>query len=191
MLATPYEEQLDKALGCIGVDGAGWQLSTKGTRTFLLVYLKLEANIWHHLLKSKLIPTTCNASITKEIVLLLFCIMEDLSIDVGQLIENKITGVEKPKQGNLFIPNLIMQTLYSLKCIGGRDWSIPQRRGVINEAAIERLKVVDYSKRGGNIVFAIKEVTTNQANMLKQLNSITGMLAIVERRQQTYLSYAR
>lgn len=51
-------------------------VSTRGAQTFMPAYLKLEANVWHHLLKSKLLPTTYDALITKERVHLLFCIIE-------------------------------------------------------------------------------------------------------------------
>lgn len=72
------------------------------SRTFLLVYLKPEENVWHHLLKSKMLPTTRDSSITKERVILMFFIMERLNIDVGRLIEKEIAAVEKRKQRNLY-----------------------------------------------------------------------------------------
>lgn len=44
---------------------------------------------------------------TKERVLLLACLMEAISIDIGQLIYHEITQCASKKLGRLFFPNLI------------------------------------------------------------------------------------
>lgn len=69
--------------------------------------------------------------------------------------------MEKRKQGNLFSPNRITKMCCLVEVeLEEADQVFTDKR-VINDAAIERLKVVDHNKRGGNIVFAINEVTTN------------------------------
>lgn len=65
-----------------------------------------EANVWLYFLKFRVMPTTHDSSITKERVLLLTCLLEGRSIDVGQIIHWEIVQCPSKKTGRLFFPSL-------------------------------------------------------------------------------------
>lgn len=65
----------------------GWKLSKgKEPMPFKGSDLALEAKMWLQFISSRLIQGTNTSSVTKERPLLMYCILEGKSIDVGHLI---------------------------------------------------------------------------------------------------------
>ena len=84
-----------------------WKLNNKGHAVhFKAKHLAYIPKVWHHFITSRLIPTTNILEVTAKRALLNFAIIQDISFDVGQVIEDAILYNRDAKM-NLRHPFLI------------------------------------------------------------------------------------
>ena len=84
-----------------------WKLNNKGHVVhFKAKHLAYIPKVWHHFITSRLIPTTNILEVTAKRALLNFAIVQDISFDVGQVIEDAILYNRDAKM-NLRHPFLI------------------------------------------------------------------------------------
>ena len=84
-----------------------WKLNSEGhTVHFKAKHLAYIPKVWHHFITSSLIPTTNVCEVTAKRALLNYAIIQDITFDVGQVIENAIL-YNKDDKMNLEHPFLI------------------------------------------------------------------------------------
>ena len=83
-----------------------WKLNSEGhAMHFKAKHLAYIPKIWHHFITSRLIPTTNVCEVTAKRALLNYAIIQDISFDVGQVIEDAIL-YNKDEKMNLSHPFL-------------------------------------------------------------------------------------
>ena len=84
-----------------------WKLNSDGHAVhFKAKHLAFIPKVWHHFIKSRLIPTTNVCEVTVKLALLNYAIIQDSAFDVGQVIEDAILHNRDAKM-NLGHPFLI------------------------------------------------------------------------------------
>jgi len=75
IMSTPTEAEMNDALTSIAKPGSNWNTSPKGIQTLAPSCLIAEANLWLYFIKRSLIPTTHDASISRDRAMVIYCIM--------------------------------------------------------------------------------------------------------------------
>ena len=81
------DAKLDEILRALCVEGATWTRASHGSMTFPRTFLKLGPRIWYHFLKFWLMSSTHDHVIHRERAVLLYCIVEGLTFNVGAVIK--------------------------------------------------------------------------------------------------------
>ena len=81
---------LDRILRIVTVEGTTW-LPNKDGCIFMCARPALRpiANIWYHFIRTLLIPTTHIETVNKDRLILLHCILEGKSINIGNIIQRE------------------------------------------------------------------------------------------------------
>ncbi|KAH1073320.1 hypothetical protein J1N35_025648 [Gossypium stocksii] len=79
-------ECLVQVLVDVCIEGTQWSISRINCDTIDRISLKPQCKIWYHFLKTHLIPSTPNATICKDRLLLLHSIIVGRKINVGKII---------------------------------------------------------------------------------------------------------
>ena len=79
---------------------------------FKAKHLAYIPKVWHHFITSRLIPTTNVCEVTAKRALLNYTIIQDISFDVGQVIEDDILYNKDAKMnlGHLFLIYILCKT---------------------------------------------------------------------------------
>ena len=103
-------EELERVLQSVTVEGTNW-LPNKGQGIFMCARpnLKPLAKVWYHFIRTRLMPTTHIETVNKERLLLLHCILEGNSINVGKIVQREILGCNLKQKGCLFFSSLISE----------------------------------------------------------------------------------
>jgi len=100
-------DRLNEILTCIALPNASWTGTNPKTITLSREMLKPEAKVWYYFLLSRLLPSTHDSLIQKKRAILLYCILEGKSINVGELIHSQLQLCAKRNCGKLWFPSLI------------------------------------------------------------------------------------
>ena len=80
-------EQLDEVLRVICIEGRQGQISSTRSRTCRMIALTQRAKVWYHFLRSRLMPTMHDQTVSQDRCVLLYCILTGKSINVGKCIK--------------------------------------------------------------------------------------------------------
>ena len=110
MLDSLGGDELERVLHSVTVEGTNW-LPNKGQGIFICARpnLKPLAKVWYHFIRTRLMPTTHIETVNKERLLLLHCILEGYSINVGKIVQREILGCNLKQKGCLFFSSLISE----------------------------------------------------------------------------------
>ena len=89
-VASVDEAELNSVMADLCVAGVEWTTSPQGALTFLRSDLKLEAKVWYHFLKTRLLATTHIQTVTRECALLLHSIFQGQQINIDHIIHQEI-----------------------------------------------------------------------------------------------------
>ena len=106
-MSMPTEAKMNDALTTISKPGSKSNTSPKGIHTLAPTCLIAEANLWLYFIKRSLIPTTHDASISRDRAMVIYCIMRGIRLDVGRIIAPQIRGLFFKPRGQLFFPFLV------------------------------------------------------------------------------------
>lgn len=107
IMSTPTEAEMNDALKIIAKPGSEWNTSPKDIQTLAPTCLIAEANLWLYFIKRSLIPTTHDASISRDHAMVIYCIMRGIRLDVGHIIAPQIRGLFFKPRDQLFFPFLV------------------------------------------------------------------------------------
>lgn len=187
LLMSPIQENYDKALHYAAHSGVEWDISRRGVRTLPSRHLTPEASVWLYFVKSRLMPTTHDSSVSADRMLLLYAMFAGLKINVGKLIVDEIYRCSMKKTGKLFFPSLITQL-----CL---EAGVPHKP--TEEVLFERTNIdfhilaqrFDSSKTSSTTPSAS---TPHVAAMISspQCSQLMAALAEMQRRLSSYWTYA-
>ncbi|KAL5570296.1 hypothetical protein UlMin_026871 [Ulmus minor] len=102
--------ELDRVLQSVTVEGTTW-MPNRGEGIFMCARPTLRpiAKIWYHFIRTRLMPTTHIETVNRERLLLLHCILEGKSINVGGIIQKEISACAFKPKGCLFFSLLITE----------------------------------------------------------------------------------
>ena len=90
------------------IPNATWEMSRSGEYMKMSSkLLKPYARVWFHFLTRSLMPGTHITYVTKEMMILFYCLMEGFSIDVGVVISSNIVWAANSSLAGLFYPYLV------------------------------------------------------------------------------------
>jgi len=75
IMSTPTDAEMNDALTIIAKPGSEWNTSPKGIQSLAPNCLIAEANLWLYFIKRSLLPTTHDASISRDRAMVIYCIM--------------------------------------------------------------------------------------------------------------------
>ena len=102
------EIEVSQLTDTLCIPNAIWEMSSSGEYMKMSSkFLKPDARVWFHFLTRSLIPGTHITFVTRERMILLYCLMEGLSIDVGVLISTHIAWAATQALAGLYYPYLI------------------------------------------------------------------------------------
>ncbi|KAH1097513.1 hypothetical protein J1N35_014434 [Gossypium stocksii] len=108
-------EELNQFLTDLCLDWTKLIVYRNGCDTFECVTLKPHRRVWYHFLKTRLIPSTQNSTISKERLLVLCSIMMGRNINVGSIIFREVHHYSEKNFGILIFLSLITTICYSVK----------------------------------------------------------------------------
>lgn len=88
-----------------------------------------------------------DTTITNERILLLFCILEGLNINVGNIMSKEIVAAVKKPNGNLFFPNLITRPCIKQGVEVEPHEDVLLDKGEMDIILVSRLKANEPTKR--------------------------------------------
>ncbi|XP_004514775.1 uncharacterized protein [Cicer arietinum] len=107
---TVSDEKLNSIMKTLTVRGTNWK-TEKGKNVWKIPFLALKAipKVWYRLICTKLLPNSNFQSVDKDRLLLLYCVVEGFSINVGKIIYDEIIACafKKKKKERLLFPSLI------------------------------------------------------------------------------------
>ena len=138
LLETISGVALNKMLQALTVEGTTWlKESGEGLLMCSRPALKPLAKVWYQAIRTHLLPTTHIETLNKERLILLYCILENRGVNIGKLIQRKISACAFKLKGGLFFPSLITELCLRLGLeISPADELLPNT-GAINTAAIK------------------------------------------------------
>ena len=108
LMTKAAKEDLDDMIKVLGQPDTDWSFhSNYMLRTFRASSLTPNANVWMNFIRHTLSPTTHDSSIKAERIIMLHCIMEGKSMNVGEIILKRLRYCAGRVQGKLFFPILI------------------------------------------------------------------------------------
>ena len=110
MLDSVGGEELEKVLKSVSIEGTNW-LPNRGQGIYICARpnLKPLAKVWYHFIRTRLMPTTHIETVNRERMLLLYCILEGYSINVGKVVQREILSCNLKQKGCLFFSSLISE----------------------------------------------------------------------------------
>ena len=186
LILAPAAEDFDKALQYVATPDSQWCISSGGVRTLMHTALLPEAGIWLNFLKCRLMPTTHDTTVSQERVLLLYCLLAGLSINVGRLICRQITSCAKKKKGKLFFPSLITQLCIKAGVPTASAEDVLFERNDLDFTMGSQPRVPS-SVAGPSIV----RPASSLASLIAQQQEILGRLVSLETQQHDYWKYAK
>ncbi|KAI9074367.1 hypothetical protein K1719_043661 [Acacia pycnantha] len=91
------------------VPNTEWQVSKEGSYNLKCSRFRLEARVWFHFLRHRLLPTLHTHTISRERDFFLYCLLEGKQIDVDALIYEELFAALKSTTGNLWFLALITE----------------------------------------------------------------------------------
>lgn len=122
-------------------------------------------------------PTTHDSSVTKEKVLLLACLMEGRSIDIGQLIHREIAQCTTKRMCHLFFLNLISKLCMKSNALVVQDEEVLTEKRLIDKPLLDMLMCYELSRRSVIPIGAINEMMAHQTKISAELKSSVATLA--------------
>lgn len=114
-------------------------------------------------------PITHDSSITKGRVMLLACILEGRTIDVGQLIHKEIVQCTSNKTSHLFFLILTTRLCLHQDVPVLNDEEIVKDKLMIDKHTMERLMLQDPTRCGALPTMALNKITAQFTKIQKQL----------------------
>lgn len=98
MVANASEETFQDILKVVTSHGAKWTISRQGTCYCRKEYLTQEAKVWFYFIQTSIFLAflSCTISITQ--IILLYCILTEMSINMGRIILNEVQKCAKKKR---------------------------------------------------------------------------------------------
>jgi len=137
IMSTPTDAELNDALSIIAKPGSEWNTSPKGIQTLAPTCLIAEANLWLYFIKRSLIPTTHDASISRDCAMVIYCIMRGIRLDVGRIIAPQIRGLFFKPRGQLFFPFLVTRLCANAEFM--EDAPVRVVNGVLSAQSLRRI----------------------------------------------------
>ena len=110
--------------------------------------LKPHAKVWYHFLKFRLMPFTHVQTISRDRMLLLFSILNEKSINVGNIIVEEIRYCAPRNSGSLFFPSLITQLCLKAGVPVSSEEERICNKGAITAQTIARICLEGPTRRG-------------------------------------------
>jgi len=88
-MAKTTEFDLKNILNTIAIEGSNWFFNSR-TRHLKVKCLNPKANIWAHIFRHTLLPTSDDADLDMDRGILVYCIMKGYKFDVGWIISDNI-----------------------------------------------------------------------------------------------------
>ncbi|KAJ9561910.1 hypothetical protein OSB04_007070 [Centaurea solstitialis] len=149
MVQRASEANARKVLAMIATPNAFWKGSTDNTRPLDSCFLTPTANVWSHLVRHTIMPSSHDFSLIWERCVLIYCIMKVKPFDVGGIIVKSIkTCAEKPK-GSLWHPALIHSLVKRAKVKEFDDDEWVNKKCAMDRIAIDRI-MRNQVRKGGD-----------------------------------------
>ncbi|MFQ6655676.1 hypothetical protein Gotur_026126 [Gossypium turneri] len=98
---------LQQVLDVVTNPGSQWILRKYGSHSCRREYLKPVAKVWFYFVRYSFMPISHSSTISMELMLLLYAILIEKSINVGKIILKEIHDCAKKKAGSAYFPSLI------------------------------------------------------------------------------------
>ncbi|KAA0041933.1 hypothetical protein E5676_scaffold306G001360 [Cucumis melo var. makuwa] len=143
---NPQERDLEYALKRVAWSGTKWDITITRRYHLFLHNLNIEVSIWLVFEKKKIIPTRHDIAISMERIMLVYCIMEEIPMNIGEIISEHIIAWVKHLHGARPFSYLI-EKFYLKACLALNQ--LPQvevKDGVWPVATLHHIIVVHKNK---------------------------------------------
>ncbi|KAK8306302.1 hypothetical protein V6Z12_D03G118600 [Gossypium hirsutum] len=125
------------------VEGTQWIVSSQECYTVEKASLKSIGKVWYHFLKSRLMPSTHNTTVSNERILLLHSIIKGRTINVGRIIFQEVHHCVKKDAGSLNFPSLITTLCKTANVPLTDAEDITPNKGGLTRATFVKLRGID------------------------------------------------
>ena len=189
--------RLGEILRTLCVEGTTWTRASRGSMTFPHTSLKPGPLLWYHFLRFRLMPSTHDHVIHRERVVLLYCIVEGLIINVGSIIKQQIGVCASHNSGTLWFPCLISQLCRAYDVNIDESEPHQQPSAPITTAAISRILQEDAKPKiearamPGLAANAASAPTLSNSDIMASFNRLEQRISHMEVLQHEFMENMR
>ena len=172
------------------IPNATWEMSRSGE------YMKMSSKslkpytrVWFHFLTRSLMPGTHITYVTKERMILLYCLMEGFSIDVGVVISSNIAWAANSSLAGLFYPYLVT-SLCAMRMVPMEPREIlMQPKTALTPRLIQQLLTERQIQAGSSSSAAAPQQPASQPRRVTEPRSDSQRLEHLERRSDYFTDF--